>query len=335
MDTLTGRDPPPTQSDQAGRLGGLHAAHWQPKEPTVTDTAAVLHRYAARRVPVLPLHNPADGGCSCGWLACPSPAKHPRLGHAHPKGDPLRHTCKGECGRPGHGVHDATLNHDLIDEWLARWPAANWGIAPPPGYVVLDVDPRNGGDDTLSKLEDRYGDLPKTRTALTGSGGWHYWFLHDEPSRGKFAPGIDVKKAGGYVVAPPSLHICGGRYEWIDERSAVVAPLWVRDLLDIIPPRPAQTTHHRPDPTPGDALAGLIKFVSESPEGQRNNRLYWAACRAVGAGHDTAPLLRAAEDIGVPRHEAEATINSATHAPVRDTPTPLRDPGRWRERARL
>ncbi|TWV42574.1 hypothetical protein FRZ03_19860, partial [Streptomyces misionensis] len=54
-----------------------------------------------------------------------------------------------------------------------------------------------------------------------------------------------------------------------------------------------------------------------APEGQRNTRLFWAACRACenGIGPDlAAPLIEAARRTGLPEHEARATIASAARA---------------------
>jgi hypothetical protein len=271
----------------------------------VIETAAdLVSRYAAGGFAVLPLHG-----------------KVPRIPLAHPKGDPLRSACKGECGRPGHGVWDATTDLGTISEWFARWPDTNWGMAVPPGYVVIDVDPRNGGATSWANLEAKHGRLPPTLTAHTGGDGWHYWFHCDGPSRGKIAEGVDVKKHGGYVVAPPSLHASGRRYEWTRVAAIPYAPLWVRRLLNP-PPPPRQPVQPRTG-SDSDGLDGLIRSVLDAPEGQRNSILYWAACRAHEGHHDVTPLIRAAIDIGLPHREAEATCESAQHSPARTTTTPL------------
>ncbi len=88
------------------------------------------------------------------------------------------------------------------------------------GLLVLDVDPRNGGDDTLADLVAEFGPLPSTLVVATGGGGEHYFFRAPEPplgnSRSRVGPGLDIKCEGGQVVAPPSIHPDTGlAYEWV------------------------------------------------------------------------------------------------------------------------
>jgi hypothetical protein len=86
------------------------------------------------------------------------------------------------------------------------------------GLVVLDVDPQHGGDDTLAELLAAHGVLPITVECFTGGGGRHIYFRHPggevRNSAGKVGPGLDIRGDGGYVVAPPSPHPSGRRYEW-------------------------------------------------------------------------------------------------------------------------
>ena len=120
---------------------------------------------------------------------------------------------------------------------------------------------------------------------------------------------------GGYLVGPGSITNAG--------RTALAPPpclpaaLPDRLLRLLTPPPPAlprrTTTRH--------ALA-LIQFVRDSPQGQRNTRLYWAACRAYESGHgDTlaAALIDAATRTGLPHQEAAATIASAARMTTRAT----------------
>ena len=124
---------PPTQPDrQAGRSRGM----------TMHEHAL---DYAGDRMPVLPLHTPEDGRCSCRSAGCDSPGKHPRTLH---------------------GKDDATTDTEVIARWWTRWPTANIGIRPVPGLVVLDVDPRSGGNTTLAELIQQNGPLPETLVAL-------------------------------------------------------------------------------------------------------------------------------------------------------------------------
>src|SRR5690606_12483269 len=72
----------------------------------------------------------------------------------------------------------ATTDAELIRQWWSRWPDHGIGIAcgPGSGLWVLDVDPRNGGDDSLATLTAEHGALPDTVEAITGGGGRHLLF---------------------------------------------------------------------------------------------------------------------------------------------------------------
>lgn len=117
-----------------------------------------------------------------------------------------------------HGLLNATTNPDILQQWWAAEPQANIGIRTGAisGLLVLDIDPRNGGDQSLAGWEEQHGTLPETVEAFTGGGGRHLIFAHPGgslPSR-VFRPGVDVKSDGGYIVVPPSLHPSGHLYAW-------------------------------------------------------------------------------------------------------------------------
>ena len=91
------------------------------------------------------------------------------------------------------------------------------------GIVVLDCE--KGAD--LSGLN-----APKTPSAKTGGGGLHYYFKHpgkNVQNATRIKPLMDIRGDGGYVVAPPSLHLSGGRYEWLDGLDTPLAdmPDWM------------------------------------------------------------------------------------------------------------
>jgi hypothetical protein len=112
-----------------------------------------------------------------------------------------------------HGFKDATTNTELIKQYWQVGSLNNIGIALPQScMVVVDVDPRNGGEESFRELVKKHGPIPDTYTVRTGGGGWHYCyrvspdFYEDTTPYGdnkKLAPGIDLL-INGYVVAPPS-----------------------------------------------------------------------------------------------------------------------------------
>ncbi len=115
---------------------------------------------------------------------------------------------------------------------FAGRPKANLGIVTGSrsGIVVLDVDPRNGGTESLAALQKRFGALPETLRASTPSGGEHYFFRCREKvpnSSGKLGPGLDVRGDGGYVAARPST-VSGVTYTWTKRHKMAHLPL---DLL--------------------------------------------------------------------------------------------------------
>lgn len=129
------------------------------------------------------------------------------------------------------GVLDATTDARLIESIWKDRPAANLGIACE-RFVVIDIDPRNGGAERMSELVSKHARLPPTPTARTGGGGWH--FLFEPPDfelRGKACDGVDVKKKGGYIVAPPSR--TSAPYKWLRPPETPLAPLpaWLQALV--------------------------------------------------------------------------------------------------------
>src|SRR5512143_3088103 len=198
----------------------------------VADMGTWARSYAERLGwPVFPVHSMRpDGRCSCLDRACHSPAKHPRTPH---------------------GVDDATTDVAQIRDWWSRWPNANIGLAGGSSWWVLDVD-GEPGEQSLSSLILEHGWLPEAPFAQTGSGGKHWFFAPDSRvgNRVKVAPGLDVRAAGGYVVAAPSNHASGGRYQWLSppdaHRPLPEAPEWLIALVSTPPRRDTS----RPPPPP-------------------------------------------------------------------------------------
>lgn len=123
-----------------------------------------------------------------------------------------------------HLQHERPSEQDVV-EWFRRWPDANIGIVTGEisNLIVLDIDPKHGGDAALGRLEQRFGPLSATVEAVTGGDGRHLYFAHPgglTRNRAGLAQGIDLRGDGGYIVAPPSIHPTGRPYSWIPGRGA-------------------------------------------------------------------------------------------------------------------
>lgn len=99
---------------------------------------------------------------------------------------------------------------------------------------MIDIDPKHGGNTSWADLEATHGAV-QTATTRTGSNGRHLWFTAPTEgvsirSRTGVRPGIDVRAAGGYVIAAGSVNGSGRYYS--DGSSAPVAPpAWLVDLV--------------------------------------------------------------------------------------------------------
>lgn len=208
-----------------------------------------------------------------------------------------------------HGKDDATTDVEQVWRWWHGNPHANIGLRPPKDYIVVDVDPRAGGS------LDHLGAVPPTRIAATGGGGHHVWFRHQcDRVRGRLAgaSGVDLKTNNGYVVAPPSVHPSGRRYEWVSEYPVALLPDHLVNRVTVTQSVPI--VHGGGQFRSGDRLDGLVNTVATAVEGNRNHALFWAACRAVEGGADPAvfvDLVQAAVKAGLAEAEAERTVQSA------------------------
>ncbi len=129
-----------------------------------------------------------------------------------------------------HGFRDATLDPDLVRGWWSGRPHSNIGIATgtPGGIVAVDID----SPAAARALDELAAGRPLDGLIVRTVRGWHRWYRTPgapvRNSRGRLAPGIDVRGVGGYVVAPPSVR--GRRYEFVDGRLDL-PPGWLLDAL--------------------------------------------------------------------------------------------------------
>jgi len=161
------------------------------------------------------------------------------------------------------GVKAATTDSDTIRQWWQLLPEANIGVATgePSGIFVIDVDGIDA-ESELRKLEAQHGALPPTVEVITARGRHIYFKMPAAPIRnsaGKLGLGLDIRATGGYVLAPPSIHPTGRRYEWsVDCASAIAqAPAWLVQIIT------APTNGNGKSATPPSEWRDLIKGVSE------------------------------------------------------------------------
>ena len=226
-------------------------------------------RYLARGWSVIPANwVREDGSCSCGNPSCGDNAgKHPKV--------------------LWNDYQERLPTEAEVQRWWRTWPRANIAIVTGKvsGIIVIDVDPRHGGDESMRDL----GPLPDTLTALTGGGGDHKYYRH--PGRivangsgvnSGLRPGIDVRGDGGYVIAPPSIHRKGGVYSW--EAMSPDEPAPVPPVID------AMLVHRRiGDVAPSSRHFDLQEvFERGIPDGERNETLAKVTGHyaATGASYD-------------------------------------------------
>lgn len=236
-----------------------------------TSRHEIAKNYAKRGWAVVQLHSVKAGKCTCGSAECKSAGKHPSTQH---------------------GVKDASLQLAKIGEWFADTIDRNIGIATGrmSNLLVIDVDRRNNGFETLEKAQARLGKLPPTLTVKTGGGGKHYFYelpkkkIKKDSSGKLVGPGVDILTDGAYVVAPGSLHLSGKLYKWKKvEGQTPVHPAklpkrWIKALRT-----------PREEPKKSAASTGNVR------EGQRNDQLTSFVGKLVHSGLiDVGDLLLSA-----------------------------------------
>ncbi len=195
------------------------------------------------------------------WKVFPLRGKVPAIRKAHPPTlysavpcadnlvpypNPLR-DCKGGCGRLGHGLYDATdVVEMVIGWWTGDYAGANIGVRIPGPVLMIDVDPRHGGDGSWERLISRYGPWPECMMQISGrgDGGCHRFGLRP-PGRlttKNLGPGIDFKTSTGYVVMARSIHPdSGSPYRRIDGPIPAPPDWFVELAVDRTPPRQHHT----------------------------------------------------------------------------------------------
>lgn len=245
---------------------------------------------ALRGLHVIPVWRARDGECSCPSDSptrkdvpgnrCKSPGKHPAL--------------KG-------WQNAGSTDNRQITHWLTNgFKGQNIGVVCGlSGVVVVDIDPRNGGEATFQKLVAELGPLPPTPTQDSGGGGTHY-ILARPPGHleSKLGPGVDLLHDARQILVEPSVHHSGGVYRWRpslapnQQALAQFPPSWLERIVRKPKASPASTIFvDAYDIRVKRARAYLAK-MAPSVQGQDGSGKLWAACCKMiqGFGLDDATV---------------------------------------------
>jgi hypothetical protein len=155
----------------------------------------------------------------------------------------------------------ARATEEEIRSWWAINPEANIGIITGAisGIFALDVD----GQEGLESLKGKA--LPPTPVTKTGKGN-HYIFklpkgFEIKNSARKIGPGLDIRGEGGYIVAPPSIHASGTKYEWLIQDYPAEAPEWLLNAIK----------EERPTESAAKSQDWIIQALRGIPKGQRDD----------------------------------------------------------------
>ncbi len=160
-----------------------------------------------------------DAVCACGWNGCIAPGKHPIASNWQ---------------------HTPEWDFEQIEAMEASGQfASGYGVLCR-GLLVIDVDARNGGVESLEKLADAVPAIMDAGLVVeTGSGGGSRHLYFEGPPDGAAMlqhhpdyPGLDFKTSG-YVVGPGSRHASGRRYDAVvgGPEDIGPAPAALIDLL--------------------------------------------------------------------------------------------------------
>ena len=166
----------------------------------------------------------------------------------------------------------ATTDPRKVDEWfdpkIGKFAGGNIGIACGMlgGVFAIDVDPKNGGDETLKVLESQFGPMPPCPTQKTPSGGWHFLFEWERGAVSRtnaLGEGIDtrggtIESCKSHIVAWPSV-VDGNEYEWVSGGIPARIPEWVRAEMGM-----ESDWHDRPEFV-GDGR-GLEQATDDDPK---------------------------------------------------------------------
>jgi len=169
-----------------------------------------------------------------------------------------------------------------IEQW---WRAhdGNFGVELG-GACLVVIDADRHSVDGVASLNDliRGQEWPPHPIVATAGNGFHHIFRQPAnplgQRRGGLPAGIDVRGAGGWIVAPGSMRPDGAEWRLVEDCEPPVLPQWLEGIIRATP-----QTRSVGDPPNGPHMVGvrelprdlyfkLIRLVPRSPHHQRRVR---------------------------------------------------------------
>lgn len=154
------------------------------------------------------------------------------------------------------------------EEALRLWfggPMRNIGVVTGwQGLAVIDFDNRASYDAWAVWARQAPEPAPTVEACtyrVQSARGVHVYVATEEPVQPHTVGNIDIKAAGGYVLAPPSVHPTGARYAGDDMRSI----LRVERLADVFPFQPVDKAPPAAAHTEQTSLASNPASLAASP----------------------------------------------------------------------
>jgi hypothetical protein len=228
-----------------------------------------------------------------------------------------------------------------LEAWFS---SGRYGLAVLVGWqnlVVLDFDDQYYYAEWFAALEPEQQDIMLSTYRVKTRRGFHLYFYVNGQVRNTKLAGVDVKARGGYVLAPPTLHPSGHRYQGMGQPQDIKLLQTIGEILpeykaiEQYKPRYVSLLANELDPfedamryVPANggsrnyalaALEGERQRVLSANEGNRNNTLFVAAANLAGliphgiitANQIEQALGDAALMVGLGNFEIERTLQSA------------------------
>lgn len=189
------------------------------------------------------------------------------------------------------GFKDATNDYVTVARWFVDRPH-NIAVATGEGsgIVVLDVDAKHDGLDSLAGLLDVVGDeLLDTRIHGTAGGGSHIIYRYPvgltigrkiNAFKRLNLPGLDVLGNDGYAVLPPSALDDERVYTVLSDDPVVDAPPKFYELLASASGPGISGPQGRGDSIAAPArhgTSGIVNWLATVPPGDQDNACSWVA----------------------------------------------------------